>query len=210
MGFLSRDDLAILTIPGRDPRLEAIKERLAPRLIEMGRALVDELAVRTGEELHAHAAVHVRRKKKPPEETWVALGPTTRSYKKEPFFAVAISRNAVHVRVTVTDDCPRKAEIGQVVVDRSEELARHAQQLGALRNFEVWDFEGLPEPAPAAEALFWSTLGNRVLAKKTSRLDIGVGWKGAEALRVGKARLAEAITRLMPFYHLMAFDRWRF
>ncbi|MBN2359639.1 MAG: DUF1054 family protein [Deltaproteobacteria bacterium] len=208
--LLSRDDLAVFTIPSLDDRLAAIRDRVAPTLADLGRALIDELAVRTGEELHCHAAVHARQKKNPPDETWIALGPTPRQYKKEPYFAVGISRNAVHVRVQISEECPRKVELGQVIVERSPELARHAQHLGALRNFEGWDHEGLPDPAPAAERLFWSTLGNRLVAKKNARFDIGVGWKGAEALRLSKQRIADAIVRLMPLYHFVVFDRWRF
>jgi hypothetical protein len=210
MAVFNRDDLAIFTIADPEARIDAIEERLAPKLQSLGHELIDELAVRTGEELHAALAVHVRKKKTPPVETWLALGPGARNYRKEPFFAIGVSLNAVHVRVQVRDECPRKAKLGQVVVDRSVELARHAQQLGALRTFDEPAPDGLPDPAPAAEALFWSTLGGRVASKRSARLDIGVGWKGAEALRLTKGRIADAIVRLMPFYHLLAFDRWRF
>jgi len=210
ISVLSRDDLAVFTIPSLDARLNAIRDQVAPALAELGRGLIDELAVRTGEELHAHAAIHAKHKKNPPDETWIALGPTPRQYKKEPYFAIGVSRNAVHVRVQINEECPRKVELGEVIVARSPELARHAQHLGALRNFEEWDYEGLPDPAPAAERLFWSTLGNRLIGKKTARFDIGVGWKGAEALRLSKQRVAEAVVKLMPLYHFVAFDRWRF
>ncbi|MFH1809678.1 MAG: DUF1054 family protein [Pseudomonadota bacterium] len=210
MAVFNRDDLAVFSIPEPEARISAIEGRLDPKLQSLGHELIDELAVRTGEELHAALAVHTRKKKTPPDETWLALGPGARNYKKEPFFAVGVSLNAVHVRVQVREECSRKVKIGEVVVERSPELARHAQQLGALRTFEEVSPDGLPDPAPAAEALFWSTLGGRVATKKSARLDIGVGWKGAEALRLTKGRIAEAIVRLMPFYHLMAFDRWRF
>lgn len=210
MGVFSRDDLTVFTIPTSNERIQAFKDVIAPKLSALSKGLLDELAVRTGEEFCTNIAVHAKRKRPPPEETWLALGPTPRGYRKEPYFAVALSRNAVHVRVVVAEECPRKGHVGETIVERSPDLARHAQQLGALRSFEEWDFEGLPDPAPAAEALFWSTLGNRIASKKSARLDIGVGWKGAEALRLGKTRIAEAIARLMPLYHLVTFDLWRF
>ena len=210
MEIFSREDLDVFTLPTTLQRLDAIENQLAPKLSALATELIDELAMTTGEDLHAQLLSHTRRKKTPPEETWVALGPAQRNYKNEPFFAVAISNNSVQVRVQVWPECARKPALGQLLVQRAEDLARNTQRLGALREFIEWDHDGLPEPAPAAETLFWSTLGGRVAEKKNARFDLGVGWKGAEALRLDKVAIAEAIAQLMPLYHLLAFELWRF
>lgn len=210
MEIFSREDLDVFILPTTGERLDAIDARLAPKLNKLAAELIDELAMTTGEDLHAQLASHTRRKKTPPDETWVALGPALRNYKKEPFFAIALSNNAVQVRVQVWPDCERKPALGRLLVERAEELARNTQRLGALREFIAWDHEGLPEPAPAAETLFWSTLGGKVAEKKNARLDLGVGWKGAEALRLDVVTIAEAVANLMPLYHLLAFELWRF
>ena len=92
MAVFNRQDLEVFTLPSVEERLAAITDRLAPKLMDLGRELIDELAVRTGEDLHAQLATHARRKKTPPDETWLALGPGARNHKKEPYFAVALSQ----------------------------------------------------------------------------------------------------------------------
>src|SRR5438093_11767125 len=88
-------DFEVFTVRGFQPRMEAIRERIRPRLEALGRSLLPDVARATGAEAFAHVAKHARRTVNPPDDTWVAFAPDRRGYKKHCHFKIAVSRHCV-------------------------------------------------------------------------------------------------------------------
>jgi uncharacterized protein YktB (UPF0637 family) len=88
-------DFRIFEIPGFAGRMQAIAQKIRPKLTALGEALPPGIGRHVGAEVFAHVAKHARRTVNPPEDTWVAFGPDPRGYKKHVHFKVAISRNCV-------------------------------------------------------------------------------------------------------------------
>ena len=94
-GSFTASDFKVFTVSGFQPRMEAIRERIRPRLEALGRSLLPDVARATSAEAFAHVARHARRTVNPPDDTWVAFAPDRRGYKKHCHFKVAVSRNCV-------------------------------------------------------------------------------------------------------------------
>src|SRR6185436_6839372 len=69
--------------------------RIRPKLEAIGHSLIPGVSRATGTPSYAHVARHARRTVNPPDDTWVALGPEIRGYKKAGHFKVAVSRHCV-------------------------------------------------------------------------------------------------------------------
>ena len=72
-------DFRVFDIPGFEPRMEAIKARIRPKLEAVGRELLPDVARVGGAEAFAHVAKHARRTVNAPDDTWVAFALDRRS-----------------------------------------------------------------------------------------------------------------------------------
>ncbi len=88
-GF-NENDFSVFTIPGLEPRMNALKERVRPKLIQIGQKLTPFLSTLCGEEMYPHVALHMRRTINPPNDTWVAWSNNKRGYKAHPHFQVGM------------------------------------------------------------------------------------------------------------------------
>lgn len=164
MAVFSPDDLVVFTIPDFAERMEALRNRIQPKLRQLGEGLSDPLSARVGEPLHPHVAKHARRTKNPPEDTWVAFGPNSRGYKAFPYLGIAVSRFGMHVQLVAK---PEARELRPAMADRLD-AARPPLVLG---NFWDWDFRSAPEEQ-AADSAFWDARLHK-MRLKTGGLDIG-------------------------------------
>lgn len=164
MAVFSPDDLAVFTIPEFSERMGAVRNRIHPKLNELGSELAGPLSTQVGEPLHAHVAKHARRTKNPPEDTWVAFGPNSRGYKAYPYLGVAVSRFGIHVQLVAK---PEARELRPAMADRLD-AARPPLVLG---NFWNWDFRAAPEEQ-VADTTFWDARLHK-MRLKTGGLDIG-------------------------------------
>ncbi|MFB6261353.1 MAG: DUF1054 family protein [Thiohalorhabdaceae bacterium] len=183
MPLFSQDDLAVFTIPGFDERMQAIRERIHPKLAQLGDAIVEPLSQKAGEPLHPHVAKHARRSVNPPEDTWVAFGPEKRGYKKHPYIGVAVSQFGVHTQVVAkpetwaTDRGPVSPDQNGSTGARSGHRPAMADRLDAKRprmrlaNFQDWKFQAAPEEQEADDA-FWDARLHK-MRLKTGGLDLG-------------------------------------
>ncbi len=116
-GGFTVQDFDVFDIEDFQGRMAAIRQRIQPKLTMLGEAIAPRLAREVHAEVYPHVARHARRTVNPPDDTWVALGPERRGYKKSQHFKVAISRHCVRLLV----------EIGPEFADKSRWAGRWAQ-----------------------------------------------------------------------------------
>lgn len=107
-GF-TEQDFDSLTVPGLEPRMNAIITHIRPKLEELGQSIAPLLSALCGEEMHHHVAKHARRKVNPPKDTWVAWAPNKRGYKAFPHFEVGMFESHLFVIFAVIYESPNKA-----------------------------------------------------------------------------------------------------
>jgi hypothetical protein len=82
-------------------------------------------------------------------------------------------------------------------------LARKGKPFRKLRHFDGWDYEELPELAPAHSVAFWTELADGLLAGGTG-LDVGVAFSAEEARSLAVGDLLGVFRDLAPLYKVLA------
>ncbi|MGF9698890.1 YktB family protein [Paenibacillus sp. MABNR03] len=106
-GFDSTD-FDVFQVPGLEPRMEMLIERVRPKLEELGTELTPFLTELSGEEMFVHVAKHARRTVNPPKDTWVAWAASKRGYKALPHFEVGMFDTHVFVIFALIYESPNK------------------------------------------------------------------------------------------------------
>ena len=192
-------DFEAFGIPTFSERMQAIKERVRPKLAAFGGQLQPALNELVRTEVYPHVAKHARRTVHPPPETWVAFGPSARGYKKYGHFALVVSRGGLHTRIVVKDEGENRSHMATLLMDRASALAKvFAKQ--ELARYDRWDYQDLPALVkPTAD--FWKSVAE-TLAKKTGGLDVGFGWPPARAIKLNERQVLEAFDALLPLYEI--------
>lgn len=120
-GFTDKD-FNVFTIDGLDERMSAIREQIQPKFRQIGELLTMELSAQIGSEMHLHIAKHARRTVNPPKDTWLAIGPNKRGYKKYPHFQVGLFDDHVFIWLAYIYELPNKAQIAQNFLNNLEEV----------------------------------------------------------------------------------------
>jgi uncharacterized protein YktB (UPF0637 family) len=120
-GF-SNDDFNVFSIDGLNSRMEALKTRLQPKLVELGQFFTPTLSTLTGEEMFAHVAKHARRTKNPPIDTWVAFANNPRGYKMLPHFEIGLWGTHLFIWLAVIYESPVRKEIGQRLASQIDQI----------------------------------------------------------------------------------------
>ncbi|MDF2714291.1 MAG: hypothetical protein K0R28_1216 [Paenibacillus sp.] len=121
----SRQDFDVFTIPGLEPRMEALIRLIRPKLTRLGEELVPFLSAHCGEPMFPHVAKHARRTINPPADTWVAWANNKKGYKAHPHFQLGLWSTHLFVQFAVIYESGNK-----------EIFARHLeQQLSEIRGF---------------------------------------------------------------------------
>ena len=200
---LGPSDFALFEIADADGRADALEARLLPKVARIGDQALPGLARLAGRELFLHPAKVARRKGQPAEELLVVLCDGTRGWKGLPFLAVAVTREHLHARVGVRGDGPRRAIMQRALAAEAGNLARKGKPFRKLREFLEWNFEELPELAPAHTPAFWSELSDR-LRPGGPGLDVGICWTAEEARSVALGDLLGVFRDLSPLYKVLA------
>lgn len=106
-GF-SEQDFDCMTIPGLEPRMEAIIDQVRPKLTSLGSEISPYLSALCGEEMYPHVAKHARRKVNPPNDTWIAWASNKRGYKALPHFQVGMFSTHLFIIFAVIYESPNK------------------------------------------------------------------------------------------------------
>jgi len=199
LGFLRRD-FEVFAIEGFSARMTKIYEHIRPRLVRLGIELAPELSRKLHMEFFPHVAKHMRRTVNPPDETWVAFGPSARGYKRYAYLALCISGAGIHARAVVKSEADKRPEMARLVKSKSAELGK-AFRGARIQQYQNWDCQTLPDSG-AAGADFFDGLGD-ALAKKTGGIDVGFGWPVRDALKVDRAEVLDAYRELEPLYRVI-------
>jgi uncharacterized protein YktB (UPF0637 family) len=200
---LGPPDFALFEISDPDERAAQLEAKLQPKLVQLGVQCLPGLARVAGKPLHVHAGKVPRRKGRAPEEVLVAFSDSEKGFRGLPFLGVVVTRLHLHARVGVRGESPRRAAMQRVLEQEASNLARKGKPFRKLREFQDWNFEELPEFAPAHSAAFWTELGD-ALAPGGEGLDVGIAWTREEARSLALGDLLGVFRDLSPLYKVLA------
>ncbi len=198
LGF-SMADFEVFKIEGFSERMGEIYARVRPRLLKLGDELAPELARKLHLEFFPHVAKHARRTINPPPETWCAFGPNERGYKRYAYLALCISSGGIHARVVVKSEADNRPQMAKALERKTSDLMK-AFNGTALARYDKWDCAGVPKPSAVDPALFREL--SSALEKKSGGIDVGVGWRLGDSLRLDRAEVLDAFNELVPLYRV--------
>jgi uncharacterized protein YktB (UPF0637 family) len=200
---LGPSDFALFEIDDPDDRADALDGTLQPKLLAIGTQCISGLSRVAGKELFAHPGKLPRRKGVPPEEVLVAFVDSAKGYRGLPFLGVVLTRDHLHARVGVRGESPRRVALQRALAREAANLAKKGKPFRKLRHFLDWNFEELPELAPAHSPAFWVDLGED-LAPGKAGLDVGIAWTREEARSISVGDLLGVFRDLSPLYKVLA------
>ncbi len=169
----------------------------------VGTSAVSGLSRVAGQELFLHPCRIHHRKQAAPEEVLVAFCESARGYRGVPFLGVALTREHLHARVGVRGESSRRTNMQKALEREAQNLARKGKPFRRLRHFQGWNFEELPEFAPAHTSAFWLELAEG-LSPGQPGLDVGICWTRDEARNVALGDLLGVFRDLAPLYKVLA------
>ncbi len=200
---LGPPDFALFEIDDPDERADALEATLQPKLFEIGQQCLSGLARVAGKSLHCHAAKVTRRKGVAPEEMLVVFADTPKGYRGVPYLAVVVTREHLHARVGVKGDSTRREAMQRALDREAANLARKGKPFRRLRHYDGWNYEELPELAPAHSTAFWRELGD-TLAPGNGGFDVGIAFTSEEARSLSLGDLLGTFRDLSPLYKVLA------
>lgn len=196
-------DFEFFEIDDPAARAAAIEGSLQPRLRRISADCLPGLARIAGKPLHALDGKAAQRKGRPPEEALVVFCESSRGYRGVPFLAVVVTRNHLHARIGVRGESPRRAAMHEALAREAGNLSRKGKPFRKLRSYVDWNFEELPELAPAHSVAFWKEQ-SEALAPGRDGLDVGVALTREEARSLSIGDLLGVFRDLAPLYKLLS------
>ena len=202
-------EFALFRIVDPEERSDALESKLSPALLHIGNELVGGLSRVSGASLTAQLGKLIRRKGIAPEEVFVAFSVGEKGYRAVPYLALAVTRAQLHARVALRASADRGGVVRRTIVREAGNLARRGKPFRKLRNYANWDFEELPEIAPAHSAAFWMELAESLAPERNGSggIDVGVAWSSEETRSLAIGDLLGVYRDLAPLYKLLANAR---
>ncbi len=200
---LGPTEFALFEIDDADARADALERSLQPKLAGIGQQCLSGLSRVAGKDLHCHPGKVMRRKGVAPEEVLVAFSDSPKGFRGVPYLAVVLTREHLHARVGVRGDSARREPMQRALVREATNLARKGKPFRKLRQYAEWNFEDLPELAPAHSTAFWQELADE-LAPGRPGLDVGVAFAREEARSLSLGDLLGVFRDLSPLYKVLA------
>lgn len=200
---LSPADFELFEIDDPDARAEALEARLQPKLVAIAEQSVDGLGRVAGRALFVHAVKVARRRDEAPEEVAVVVDDQAKPVRGAPALALVATRAHLHARVCVRGDSARRAAMQGALVREAANLARKGKPFRRLRSYLAWNYEDLPELAPAHSPAFWLELAAE-LDPGREGLEVGVAFEREEARSLAQGDLLGVFRDLAPLYKLLA------
>lgn len=118
------EDFQVFTINGLEARMTAIREQLQPKFRQLGEQLTVDLSSLIGDEMFLHIAKHARRTVNPPKDTWLAIGPNKRGYKKYPHFQVGLFDDYLFIWLAYIYELPNKEQIAERLIQNVSKIEK--------------------------------------------------------------------------------------
>jgi uncharacterized protein YktB (UPF0637 family) len=196
-------DFGVFEIDDPDTRSAALEAKLQPKLVDIGNHCVAGLSRVAGRGLFVHPGKVARRKGLAQDEALVTFCESPRGYRGLPYLAVVVTRDHLHARVGVKGDSPCREAMQRALTREAPALSRKGKPFRKLRSFNDWNFEDLPELAPAHTPAFWQELADD-LAPGADGLDVGIAWSREEARSLSLGDLLGVFRDLAPLFKLLA------
>ena len=200
---LGPPDFELFELDDPEERASVLEASLQPKLGTLAGQCLPGLARVAGKELFVHACKIARRKGQAPEELLVAFSDSAKGWRGVPYLAVVVTRLHLHARVGVRGESPRRAAMRQALEREAVNLAKKGKPFRKLRQFQDWNFEELPELAPAHSPAFWTELGEEV-APGGPGIDVGIAWTREEARSLSLGDLLGVFRDLSPLFKVLA------
>ena len=201
-GFQDQD-FDVFKIEGLDERMTAIKEKIRPKLKLLGEHFAPTLSTLTGDEMFAHVAKHARRKKNPPDDTWVAFANNKRGYKKLPHFQIGLWETHLFVWFAVIYESPIKESFAKKLDENLNEIKSE------IPSSFVWSVDHTKPEAIKHEELSqedFSKMIHRLKTVKKAEILSGIHIDRHDPMLQNKNQLIDTIDKtfktLMPLYNL--------
>ncbi|KIL44731.1 DUF1054 domain-containing protein [Jeotgalibacillus soli] len=123
-GF-SQQDFNVFSIEGLDERMEGIRSLIQPKFHAIGEKIVPYLSQQLGQEMYLHVAKHARRSVNPPKDTWMAVSPNKRGYKKLPHFQVGLWGDNLFIWLAYIYELPNKTDIAKTFIENVDHVVSH-------------------------------------------------------------------------------------
>ncbi|MCB1213972.1 MAG: DUF1054 family protein [Deltaproteobacteria bacterium] len=169
----SKKDLDIFKINGFAERMAAFKEKIRPKLIDLGEELKELLKSEMDFDFYPHTAKHARRKVNPPDETWVALGPEKRGYKAYVWFGLCVGKDGASTRVVMKDESSMRVDLGKNLAHNLDYFIKEKSKLKGLHNYLKRD-EAFKAQAVEDLAEFLKESSHRLKNLKSAVFDAGL------------------------------------
>ncbi|MEW4223439.1 YktB family protein [Rossellomorea marisflavi] len=201
-GF-TEEDFNVFSIDGLDARMEAIVERVRPKLDLLGQHFAPSLAVMTGDDIHYHVAKHARRSVNPPNDTWVAFASDKRGYKKHPHFQIGLWGTHLFIWFAMIYEAPGKAAFGRKIEQHIDEIPEMIPE-GFVWSGDHMKPGATPYGSMSKDDLL--TLAKRVQTVKKAELLCGLHLDRDTVTKMSGEELMDRITvafeTLLPLYKM--------
>ena len=114
-----------------------------------------------------------------------------------------MTRDHLHAKVGVRGESPQRAAMFGALAREAGNLSRKGKPFRKLRTYADWNYEELPEVAPAHSVAFWQEL-SETIAPGGGDLDVGVALTREEARSLSLGDLLGVFRDLAPLYKLLA------
>jgi len=200
------DDFDIFEIDDPEERCRKVEVQLQPKLLVLGRELAGGLSRVVGRELFSQYGKLSRRRGAAPDEAFVGFSENPKTLRGVPHLALAVTRAQLHARVAVRGDGQRASTMRRAVEREAGSLARKGKPFRQLRHYLGWNYEDLPEVAPATSAAFWQEVAEGLAPERPGRpggVDLGVAWSREEARSLAVGDILGAFRDIAPLYKLL-------
>ncbi|MFC4320337.1 YktB family protein [Litchfieldia salsa] len=193
-------DFKVFQIDGLEPRMEALKSTIRPKLEALGFHFAPTLSTLVGDELFHHVAKHARRTINPPKDTWVAFANSKRGYKQLPHFQIGLWETHVFIWFAMIYEAPNKKEFGQKLKQKVEEIQ------DIIPTHFVWSDDHTKPEAKSLDQEGLVTLFDRVINVKKAEVLCGLNIPKAEAIDMGEKEwinlIDDTFKKLIPLYEI--------
>jgi uncharacterized protein YktB (UPF0637 family) len=202
-GF-TEEDFDIFSIDGFAERMANIRQRIKPKLIQLGQVLPERLSAAMDEPLYPHIAQHLRRTVNPPVHTWVAFARSPRAYKPFVHLRVAINREHLVLLAFVEDYADEKATFAANLERNAEPLAAYLAHHAVIHSFDLTDADGKPLSGHALDAGTLTGFARRMNRVKGQHARFGIPFAPTHPILQNGPELVDAIVedlhKLKPLY----------